>query len=617
MTKIMTDVEDTMAKDLLIKMIEIVSHTLRTNIYLENRYALGLRLDPNVMHSDDADDKEVPYGVIFVHGRRFNSFHVRFKDIARGGMRLVTPPSQESHALESARQYDECYGLAYAQQLKNKDIPEGGSKAVNLINCDELSGDAKQFVMRKSVKAFTNTIFDLIVETDETRQRVVDRLGKSEVLYLGPDEQVTVEDINWIVKRAKNRGYAIPNAFMSSKPASGINHKEFGVTSEGVNTYLDVALRNVLDIDPTKDKFTVKITGGPDGDVAGNEIKILFREYGDNVKIVGIADGSGCAEDPDGLDHEELVRLVDNTLSISQFNWSKLGPKGELHTVENEEGIKARNSMHNRLVADAFIPAGGRPNTIDMSNYKNFLLPDGSPSSRLIVEGANLFITGDARQALYDEAGVAIIKDSSANKAGVITSSYEICSAMLLSEEEFASNKPQIVSEVLEKLRGLARAEAELLFSEYESHPDALPMISQRISNTINTATDAISKELDGITANEVDDLLPLFRDHLPNTISDLAFHEVHSKVPRQYIRNAIASCLASKLVYKEGCAYIQSLNQDNLASLAIEYISKEREMEVLKKALEGCNDMADTERLAIIQILEAGGTRTALDLNK
>ena len=141
-------------------------------------------------------------------------------------------------------------------------------------------------------------------------------------------------------------------------------------------------------------------------------------------------------------------------------------------------------------------------------------------------------------------------------------------------------------------------------------------MISQRISNTINTATDAISRQLDGISANEVDDLLPLFRDHLPNTISDLAFHEVHSKVPRQYIRNAIASCLASKLVYKEGCAYIQSLNQENLASLAIKYISKEREMGVLKKALEGCNDMAEAERLAIIQILEAGGTRTALDLN-
>ncbi len=50
--------------------------------------------------------------------------------------------------------------------------------------------------------------------------------------------------------------------------------------------------------------------GGPDGDVAGNEIKILLREYGENAVIVGIADGSGCAEDPDGLDHEEVSLTV-------------------------------------------------------------------------------------------------------------------------------------------------------------------------------------------------------------------------------------------------------------------------------------------------------------------
>lgn len=153
------------------------------------------------------------------------------------------------------------------------------------------------------------------------------------------------------------------------------------------------------------------------------------------------------------------------------FDSTKLGPKGIVHLVDNEEGIKARNSMHNRLVADAFIPAGGRPSTIDMSNYKNFLQPDGSPSSKLIVEGANLFITSQARKALYDEAGVVIIKDSSANKGGVITSSYEICSAMLLSDDEFYDNKTQIVGEILEKLRGFARMEAELLFREYESDP--------------------------------------------------------------------------------------------------------------------------------------------------
>ena len=101
---------------------------------------------------------------------------------------------------------------------------------------------------------------------------------------------------------------------MSSKPRAGINHKEYGVTSEGVNVFLEVALRKALGIDPTKDSFTVKMTGGPDGDVAGNEIKILIREYGDNVKIVGIADHSGCAEDPEGLDHDELLRLVKQQL---------------------------------------------------------------------------------------------------------------------------------------------------------------------------------------------------------------------------------------------------------------------------------------------------------------
>jgi glutamate dehydrogenase/leucine dehydrogenase len=77
--------------------------------------------------------------------------------------------------------------------------------------------------------------------------------------------------------------------------------------------------------------------------------------------------------------------------------------------------------MHNRFVTDAFIPAGGRPNTIDMHNYRHFFTPKGKPSAPLIVEGANLFVTTLAREALFKEGGVVIVKDSSANKAGVIT----------------------------------------------------------------------------------------------------------------------------------------------------------------------------------------------------
>ena len=613
-----SDVEDTIASELLYKMLNIIDNTLKTNVYMPDRYALSLRLDPQVMvpphvETGSSSTQELPYGIFFAHGRRFNAFQVRFRDISRGGMRLVTPKSSELHALEAARHYDECYGLAYAQQLKNKDIPEGGSKAVCLIDCVGMSETSKGFVMRKSVKAFTDSILDLIVDTEETRANVVDRYGKKEVLYLGPDEQVIPSDINWVVRRAEYRGYETPAAFMSSKPRAGINHKEFGVTSEGVNVYLDVALRRVLGIDPKTTPFTIKITGGPDGDVAGNELKILMREYGENAKVIGIADASGCAEDPDGLDHRELSRLINLALSIDQFDHAKLGRNGVLHTVNTEEGVKARNSMHNRLQADAFIPCGGRPGTIDASNFRQFILPDGkTPSSKLIVEGANLFISAEARQKLFDEAGVVIVKDSSANKGGVITSSYEICAAMLLSEQEFFDNKTQIVNEVVDKLRLMAKLEAELLFREFEHFGGSLPEASQIISNCINNATDALSVALDTLSEQDLDFLLPLFRAHLPKTLADLSFDRVHDRVPAQYIKNAISSCLASKLVYKEGTKFVAAQPPSKLADVALKYLEKEKEIAVLLQSL-NASDMPEAEKKRALHLLESGGARTAL----
>ena len=45
----------------------------------------------------------------------------------------------------------------------------------------------------------------------------MDRFGKDEVIFLGPDEQVIAADIDWIVHRAAVRGYGLPAAFMSSK----------------------------------------------------------------------------------------------------------------------------------------------------------------------------------------------------------------------------------------------------------------------------------------------------------------------------------------------------------------------------------------------------------------
>jgi len=56
---------------------------------------------------------EMPFGVIFSHGRHFNAFHCRFRDIARGGLRLVTPSNADQFTQESSRQFDEAYGLSF------------------------------------------------------------------------------------------------------------------------------------------------------------------------------------------------------------------------------------------------------------------------------------------------------------------------------------------------------------------------------------------------------------------------------------------------------------------------------------------------------------------------
>ena len=233
-------------------------------------------------------------------------------------------PRARAAQFEAARHYDECFNLAFAQQLKNKDIPEGGSKAVALIDTTDLGRGAapgvssavrRDEVMRKTVKALpTRCSTSSSTRTRRARASCSDRPPRArapttaapalepappgpEVIFLGPDEQVIPADINYVARDGAAR---LPDpARVHSKPDAGINHKEFGVTSEGVVVFLEHALRSV-GIDPRAQDFSVKMTGGPDGDVAGNAIRILAREYGARGRIVGVADDDGLRRDPAG-----------------------------------------------------------------------------------------------------------------------------------------------------------------------------------------------------------------------------------------------------------------------------------------------------------------------------
>ena len=105
--------------------------------------------------------------------------------------------------------------------------------------------------------------------------------------------------------------------------------------------------------------------------------------------------------------------------------------------------------------------------------------------------------------------------------------------------ESLKRDKEQIAKEVLDKLRNLAKMEAELLFREFKNYGESLPQVNKLISGAVNIASDTIAEE----------------------TMEDLAFDNVHEHVQGQYITNAIASCLASKLVYKEGTMFVETIS--------------------------------------------------------
>ena len=86
------DLED--ARIVLLSMIEAITSVLKTNLFLEDRYALSFRLDPRFL--EDASRPERPFGVFFVHGRGFNGFHVRFRTSPAAAFEWsshVEPPS--------------------------------------------------------------------------------------------------------------------------------------------------------------------------------------------------------------------------------------------------------------------------------------------------------------------------------------------------------------------------------------------------------------------------------------------------------------------------------------------------------------------------------------------
>ncbi len=566
--------------------LEFIVHTLKTNFFVLEKQAVAFRLDPAYLAKlgDEATSDlpaATPFRVTFFFSRFGFGYHIGFSDIARGGWRTVIARTEDDFITSANNLFRENFVLAHTQHFKNKDIYEGGSKLVTVLNVSDLKREERPLEELRLFKlqyGITNAFLDIYVTKDgvAVHPQVVDYYLEDEPIELGPDENMHDSMVEVIARTSEKRGYILGIGIMSSKKV-GINHKEYGVTSAGVVKFAEITMEE-LGIDIRHDCYSVKFTGGTNGDVAGNAMRLLL-ERSPKVKITLILDGTAALYDPQGADHKELQRILLKE-DLDRFSPTALHSGGFMlfRSGSQRDGLRERYrkvsctsaglkeewlsvdefsreyaALPFSVNADLFIPAGGRPETIDATNWERFFLDDGTPSAKVIIEGANSFITPDAR-TLLQKRGVIIMRDASANKCGVISSSYEIIANLLLSKEEFLAEKERYVGDVLEILEKRAEDEARLILRRRREQPGTL---CTELSDAISTDINANYSRLFRFFQERPElALQPLYKkailSHLPKMLrEEPRYRQRLKRLPQKYLSAILAAEIGSSMVYR------------------------------------------------------------------
>ncbi|CAE8609699.1 unnamed protein product [Polarella glacialis] len=558
---------------------------LMTNFFkAETPGAFAFRLNPAIVLRDRPTSlyPEVPYAIYLVNGRDFMGFHTRFREVARGGIRLIQSRDSATYARNFATLFDEGYNLAFTQQNKNKDIPEGGAKGVilpdaswpNSAGGNSLAGNSSQSpaATKSCFIRYLNALIDcMLPEPGGIYTGHME--GKAEMLFFGPDEN-TAGFMDLGAELAHVRGYPYWKALTTGKSTAlgGIPHDTYGMTTASVHTYVTELLRELGEDESEITKFQ---TGGPDGDLGSNEILVS------KDKTIGIVDGSGVLYDPAGLNRTELTRLATRRVMVRDFSRSFLGPGGFLVTIDETDvtlpdgsqwltGAELRDNFHltDFAAADLFVPCGGRPNAVTTDNVRKLFTADGKPKFRMVVEGANLFLSDGARRVL-ETAGVHLFKDACTNKGGVTSSSLEVFAALALPVEQHSAlmcydpkhggSPPAFYTEYVQQILDIIIENAQQEFravwtanqKDGVSKVEATKLISGKITRMQDSIMDTFQKMSESERDHLVRKVLSLAVP--PAMIENLGVDGIVKNVPESYITALVSAWIASRFVYKNG----------------------------------------------------------------
>ena len=601
-------------------MFKFIECTLKTNFYKGEKRSFAFRFEGSVL--DPLVFSQNVFGIFFVNGHYSCGTHLRAADIARGGLRLIRV-SRSNHDAELDNAVLLNYALGpRAQRLKHKDICESGSKGVVV----PYPAYAQYHV--EALNDYTEGIMDLVLPDPS----IIDYYGMTEMVFFGPDEG-TAPLMDAVARHAKDRGYMYWRTLTTGK-SSGIPHDTYGllesgetfglyshgsrgtelqIEGESVVTTTEVeeiyahiggkvlcsgmtttsimgAFRTLIDFAGVKEgSLNLMMTGGPDGDLGANQIQCY------KGKICLIIDGGAILFDPQGLDRTELNRLAMsrhtaprlNSLAFDENKLSRDGFKVPLSgkNIELPGGRVVEDGalFHKNFLTDpanreyvekanirAFIPCGGFKDTVNYANVKQFV--SLFEELEFIVEGANVFFDDAARRYIAANTRIKQIKDSTANKGGVFSSSIsEVLTAFLLQDDyekklvNDRKNMWALIKEVLVSVDRYARAETKLLLEINHNDPQQpLFELSEKTSEQIFTLQDYLNENISDILQNEDltwTVLTCYIPDVLVKTLGRKAILGLLGEPQLQPYRNAILTKkMASMAFYRFGMQWDQFL---------------------------------------------------------
>ncbi|MEU0566247.1 NAD-glutamate dehydrogenase [Nonomuraea sp. NPDC005983] len=269
--------------------LEMIQATLRTNYFQTE----GGRRKPYISLKFDSQAISVlplprPKYEIFVYSPRVEGVHLRFGNVARGGLRW-------SDRMEDFR--TEILGLVKAQMVKNTVIVPTGSKGGFVVKRPPVGGGREE-LMAEGVACYRAFISGLLDVTDNLVDGkvvppadVVRHDGDDPYLVVAADKgTATFSDIANGV--AKEYGFWLGDAFASGGSV-GYDHKAMGITARGAWESVKYHFRTTgVDVQATD--FTVAGIGDMSGDVFGNGM--LLSQH---IRLVAAFDHRHIFVDPD------------------------------------------------------------------------------------------------------------------------------------------------------------------------------------------------------------------------------------------------------------------------------------------------------------------------------